>query len=451
MEELPHVLWAHRTMIKSSNRDTLFSLTCVTKVVIPAEIGIPTLRTAKVDLVQNNEALEINLDLLEEQREQAAIRKEKSKAKMEKYYNSKAPNTTFKPGDLVYRNNDARRAKDTGKLGPKWEGPYEVTKALEKGAYTLRDRDGKQLPRTWNVSNLKKCYIHKIFKHDFQQVNKARVMSSNSHATITYTLMSSYEVIVNGYFGIPIDPLDLYAPPSPDYILGPEYPVYLPPADDVLPAEEQPLPATVSLTAESPGYITDSEPEMEPEEDDGDDEKSEGDSIEYPTSRGDDDADDDGDDFSEDDADDEDEEESSDSEDEEEEHLAPTVPTPALHSSIPASKDSDETEPFEDGKTASTPPPFGYRVAARITVQPHILIPFRLDESIPEADIPLRKRARFTTPTGGYKIGESSVAAAARQIRPTLTVADRRRADDRLIGRLRSWTTASHERFIPVH
>ncbi|GJX47508.1 reverse transcriptase domain-containing protein [Tanacetum coccineum] len=83
MEELPHVLWAHRTMIKSSNGDTLFSLTYGTEAVIPAEIGMPTIRTTKVDLVQNNEALEINLDLLEEKREEAAIREAKSKAKME--------------------------------------------------------------------------------------------------------------------------------------------------------------------------------------------------------------------------------------------------------------------------------------------------------------------------------------------------------------------------------
>nr|GEZ88079.1 reverse transcriptase domain-containing protein [Tanacetum cinerariifolium] len=58
-------------------------------------------------------------------------------------------------------------------------------------------------------------------------------------------------------------------------------------------------------------------------------------------------------------------------------------------------------------------------------------------ESIPEADIPLRKRACFTTPTGGYEIGESSIATAARQIRPTLTIDESRRAEDRLIGRLR--------------
>nr|GEX74575.1 hypothetical protein [Tanacetum cinerariifolium] len=146
--------------------------------------------------------------------------------------------------------------------------------------------------------------------------------------------------------------------------------------------------------------------------------------------------------------------------------------------------ESDETEPFEEGETAATPPPFGYRIAARISVQPHILMPFRSEleverllgiptpplspvsltsytlpplltpfpiytplptssfllpssipsssgsESIPEADIPLQKRARFTTPTSRYEIGESSVAAAARQIRPTLTIAESRRADE---------------------
>nr|GEV37903.1 reverse transcriptase domain-containing protein [Tanacetum cinerariifolium] len=162
IEELPHVLWAHRTMIKSSNEDTPFSLMYGTKAVSPAEIDMPTLRTAEVDLVGNNEALEINLDDLEERREEAAIREAKCKAKIEKYYNSKVRNISFKPGDLVYRNNDASRAEDTGKLGPKWEGPYKVTKALGKGAYKLRDRDEKQLSRTWNISNLKKYYVHKM-------------------------------------------------------------------------------------------------------------------------------------------------------------------------------------------------------------------------------------------------------------------------------------------------
>nr|GFD08313.1 hypothetical protein [Tanacetum cinerariifolium] len=174
--------------------------------------------------------------------------------------------------------------------------------------------------------------------------------------------MSSYEVTINGYHGMPMDPLDLYvqlvmgAPPSPEYIPGPE----APPSPDYIPGPE-------------------SEPEMAPEENDGDDEKSEGDSIDYPTSEGDNDANDDGDDLSEDDANDKDEEESSDSKEEEEDHLTLTVPAPAQYSSV---SESDETEPFEEGETAATPPPFGYRITARIFVQPHILMPFRTESEV---------------------------------------------------------------------
>nr|GFD46093.1 reverse transcriptase domain-containing protein [Tanacetum cinerariifolium] len=80
---------------------------------------MPTLRTTEIDMVQNDEALEINLDILEEKREQAAIHEARSKEKMEKYYNSKVRNTSFKPGDLVYRNNDASHTKDSVKLSPK--------------------------------------------------------------------------------------------------------------------------------------------------------------------------------------------------------------------------------------------------------------------------------------------------------------------------------------------
>nr|GFC58465.1 hypothetical protein [Tanacetum cinerariifolium] len=58
-------------------------------------------------------------------------------------------------------------------------------------------------------------------------------------------------------------------------------------------------------------------------------------------------------------------------------------------------------------------------------------------EGIPEADMPLQKKPRFTTPIGGYIVGKSSVAVTARQIRPALTIDDSCRAEDRLIGRLR--------------
>nr|GEX43760.1 reverse transcriptase domain-containing protein [Tanacetum cinerariifolium] len=159
VEELPHILWAHRTMIKSSHGDTPFSLTYRTEAVIPTEIGMPTYRTTAVDIVSNDKELRLNLDLLEERREGAVICEAKAKLKMMKYYNARVRGVTFRPGDFVYRINDASHAVAGGKLGPKWEGPYEVTEALGDGAYKLLSMDGTILPRTWNISNLKRCYL----------------------------------------------------------------------------------------------------------------------------------------------------------------------------------------------------------------------------------------------------------------------------------------------------
>nr|GEX45070.1 reverse transcriptase domain-containing protein [Tanacetum cinerariifolium] len=51
------------------NREAPFSLTYGIKAVIPVEIGMPTLRTVEVDMIKNDEALEINLGLLEEKKE----------------------------------------------------------------------------------------------------------------------------------------------------------------------------------------------------------------------------------------------------------------------------------------------------------------------------------------------------------------------------------------------
>ncbi|GJW08930.1 putative reverse transcriptase domain-containing protein [Tanacetum coccineum] len=96
------------------------------------------------------------------------------------------------------------------------------------------------------------------------------------------------------------DSEDSTAPPSLDYVPGPEEPqaplpldfvpepVYLefmPPDDEVLPAEEQPLPTAASSTDQSPGYIPESDPEEDPEEDDEDPEE---DPADYPADRDDD-------------------------------------------------------------------------------------------------------------------------------------------------------------------
>ncbi|GKB29275.1 reverse transcriptase domain-containing protein, partial [Tanacetum coccineum] len=99
------------------------------------------------------------------------------------------------------------------------------------------------------------------------------IMSDSEHSTITYLTELEYSDM--GSPGVDGPPSPDYvpgpeAPPSPiyiPYVPEPEYPEFLPPEDHVFPAEEQPLPAVVSPTADSPGYIPESDPEEENEED----------------------------------------------------------------------------------------------------------------------------------------------------------------------------------------
>nr|GFA20793.1 hypothetical protein [Tanacetum cinerariifolium] len=112
-------------------------------------------------------------------------------------------------------------------------------------------------------------------------------------------------------------------PHDPNYVSGPLYPEFKPLKDEhVFSVEEQPLPPVVSPTVESPGYVAGSDLEEDLEE--YQDEESEDGLVDYPMDGG-DDGDDDNGDSSGDDADDEDE-------DKEEEHLAlahSTVVVPA--------------------------------------------------------------------------------------------------------------------------
>ncbi|GJV64084.1 reverse transcriptase domain-containing protein [Tanacetum coccineum] len=85
VDELPNILRAHRTMLKTSNGKTPFSLTYGSEAVSPTEIGMPTYRTIQWNEAHNEEEMRLNLDLIQERRETAAIREAKYKKKVEQY------------------------------------------------------------------------------------------------------------------------------------------------------------------------------------------------------------------------------------------------------------------------------------------------------------------------------------------------------------------------------
>ncbi len=74
VEELPSVLWTHRTTMRRSTGETPYALAYGVEVVIPLEIDMSTIRTMDFDVHINEDSLRKDLDLLEESRNMAIIR-----------------------------------------------------------------------------------------------------------------------------------------------------------------------------------------------------------------------------------------------------------------------------------------------------------------------------------------------------------------------------------------
>nr|GEV12937.1 putative ribonuclease H-like domain-containing protein [Tanacetum cinerariifolium] len=274
------------------------------------------------------------------------------------------------------------------------------------------------------------------------------------------TKIGPLRVIVYGYDRLHIQPV---APPSPDYVPGPEhppspdyvsdleyppspakipyvpepeYPKYLAPSDDEAPLEDQPLPSDASPIAAYPDYVADSDLEEDSDEDPEDDQ------ADYPVDGGDgnDEPSDNDDDDDTEDEDPEDEPFKEDDE-EEEEHLASTDSSavPIVDPILPAG-DTEALEADEPTHAPGSPIiiPFSQTRLPRIRMRALLPSTFRRTD-IPEADMPLWKRACLTTPALGFKIRESSATGAARQPGPIESDLRRCRVEQEGYGITDTW------------
>ena len=74
MEELPSVLWTHKTTVRKSTNETPFALAYGVEAVIPLKVDIPTTRIIDFVMETNENSLQKDLDLLEERRDLAMVR-----------------------------------------------------------------------------------------------------------------------------------------------------------------------------------------------------------------------------------------------------------------------------------------------------------------------------------------------------------------------------------------
>ena len=91
------------------------------------EVGVTSTRRAAFSEEENDDKLRLNLDYLDEVREEASCRMTKYQRKMAEYYDKRVKLRQLDLGDLVLRKvTTAIKDPVQGKLGSTWEGPYRV-------------------------------------------------------------------------------------------------------------------------------------------------------------------------------------------------------------------------------------------------------------------------------------------------------------------------------------
>ena len=125
--------------------------------VTPLEIVESSFRINEYEKDDNGLKRHGCLDLVDERRIKAQKRSTEYHKRIKKVIDRRVNPRSFNEGDLVLRSIQAT-GKPIGKLDPKLEGPFRVTKSCNNGAYKLETLQGTHVPRSWNIIHLKKFY-----------------------------------------------------------------------------------------------------------------------------------------------------------------------------------------------------------------------------------------------------------------------------------------------------
>jgi hypothetical protein len=107
--------------------------------------------------VEDEENCKITKDTIEETRLQAVDHINKYQAETIKCRDRKVKLKNTRPGHLVLRR--VANPDTVGKLQLKWEGPFLVISSSRPRSYRLKDLDGNDIPRSWNVDELQRYYV----------------------------------------------------------------------------------------------------------------------------------------------------------------------------------------------------------------------------------------------------------------------------------------------------
>ena len=126
-DELPGVLWAYRTTVRTSTGETPFKLADRREAVIPAEVHMANHRVTMYQDKDNEEQLRLSLNLIDEVRTDADERTTRYKNLMARQYDAMVKLRRFNIRDLILKRVSlVTKNPAHGKLGLNWERPYRV-------------------------------------------------------------------------------------------------------------------------------------------------------------------------------------------------------------------------------------------------------------------------------------------------------------------------------------
>nr|KYP32410.1 hypothetical protein KK1_046923 [Cajanus cajan] len=102
VDELPSILWAYHCTPQSTTQETPYRLTFGADAMILVEVGEMSHRHRVFDNEQNAQEVTVNLDLIDELREEARIHEEACKIWASRRYNTRIRPRSFRVGDLVW-------------------------------------------------------------------------------------------------------------------------------------------------------------------------------------------------------------------------------------------------------------------------------------------------------------------------------------------------------------
>jgi hypothetical protein len=144
-------VWSHNTTVSRSTGFTPFKLLFGDEAITPDEAKAGSIRTTTS--AEDEADYQVTKDTIEGTKLQAIEHINKYQAETIKWRDRKVQFKNIKPGHLVLRR--VANPDTVGKLQLKWEGPFLVISSSRPGSYRLKDMDGKDIPKSWNVDELR--------------------------------------------------------------------------------------------------------------------------------------------------------------------------------------------------------------------------------------------------------------------------------------------------------